>query len=178
MKEKIVSYLIGKNLPHLARVIVTGLGFLLLSLPLFDGKAVAIDPSLVEAIEATDAPSRAEVEDGLTLNEIVGALLGVMLIWTSRVISRIRAINPQVGTWLGGFIGRSWSSFGRAMLTGAGVLVARWIGSDAPPEVIVDTPLDSILGQGLALLVPILLGNVWSKKEDGKTNPVEKKLSR
>lgn len=175
MKEKIVSYLIGKNLPHLARVLMTALGALLLTLPLFDGKAEAIDPSLIEAIEATDAPSRAEVEDGLTLSEVAGAILGFLLIWASRLVSWVRSINPQVGAWIGAFIGRSWPSLGRALLTGAGVVTARWIGSDNPPEVIVNTPLDSLIGQGLALLVPIILGNIWSKTEDGKRNPIEKK---
>lgn len=168
MKLKLLNLVVGKNISRITRVLLTGLGALLLSLPLFDPSGIALDASLGETAEEIGGVPAEKIEAGeTTVGDFFTIVGGMLLLWSSRIISRFRAQNPQVAGWLGWIIGRSIPSLIRAGLTATGVFLARWLGTDAAPEAVADLPLSQVL----ALALPILIGNIFSAIEDGKKNP-------
>lgn len=170
MKEKLLKLLVGKNLPHLARVACTALGAWLLTGALFSPETVALDPSLGAAVEAIGAPSVAQVEDGLNVGELVAAIGGALLIWVSRLLSWLRAKNYDwLANIIGPLIGRSLPSLLRAGMTSLAVVLARFaVEPGVAPEALADKPLASVLGA----VAIVLFNNFLSATEDAKRNPV------
>jgi len=170
MKKFALKILVGKNIPHLARLAMTALGSLILTSSLFSPETVALDPALGEAATQIQVPSEAEVKDGLTGGELAGVALGLLLVWASRLLSFARAQNLD---WLakiaGPFIGRSVPSLFRAILIAIGAAGA-WFTKEpaAAPEVIADHPLSTLL----ASVMSVLFANFLSSTEDAKRNPV------
>lgn len=168
MKLKFLNFLVGKNVSRIARVILTALGTFILTLPLFDPAGVALDPTLGDAADAVGGVSAETIQSGdFSLADLGTVLGGLVLIALSRIISWARAKNSTVTEWLAPIVGRSVPSLIRALLTAAGVFLARYTGSDMAPEAIAQMPLAEVL----ALALPILIGNVFSAIEDGKKNP-------
>lgn len=171
LKNKVIALIVGKNLPHLARLIATWLGSLLLLTPLFSSNAHPLDPSLVDVAGSIHAPSAAAVQDGLTMGEISATIAGLLAIWASRLISWFRAKNLDwLGSKIGFLIGRSLPSLGRAILVGISALLARsGIQPDAAPDALSKMPLANLIGAVLA----VLIANLMSATEDAKRNPIK-----
>ena len=168
MKLKILNLIVGKNLSRIPRVVLTALGTYLLTLPIFDPAGAPLaDPGLAAPASEIGSVTAEQVQDGLTLREIVQIIGGMLMIWLSRAVSFFRAKFPTLAPAVGVFVGRSIPSLIRAVLTATGVFLARFLGSDMAPEAIADMPLVELGG----LILPILIGNVCSALQDGKANP-------
>jgi len=169
--EKIIAFFVGKNVPSLARALVTMLGTLLLASGLFDPAGVPLDPALADAAGQVEAVTPDQVKDGLTVGETVQVVMGILLLWASRLNSFLRAKNLDgVAKALGWLIGRSVPSLIRAGLTSCSALLAYLTATpDVAPDVIANHPLSSIA----AAVLTFGLGRVMSAIEDGKRNPVK-----
>ena len=169
MKDKLLKLIIGKNLPHVARVLVTALGAFILTGQMFTGDP-ALDPTVGDAVEQIGVPSAEQVKDGLTIGEIVSWVSGILLMWASRAISYARAKKLDwLANLIGPLIGRSLPSFGRAALVAIAGALARFTAQpELAPEVLADQPAANVIG---AVLL-VLLSNVFSATEDAKRNPV------
>lgn len=166
-----VKTVVGKNLPHLGRLCATLVGAFILAGPLYDAKTEALDPAVQEGAEQIQVPDATTVAQDPTVGTGVQALLGVLLIWGSRVVSWLRAKNlPSLAKWCGWLIGRSLPSMGRSILVvGAGMLARFTAQQEMSPEDLAGTPLAAIFASVLA----VMAANLWSAIEDGKRNPVE-----
>lgn len=171
MKEKLIQLVVGKNIPHLARVAITALGAWLLTGSLFSPDTVALDPSIGDAIVEVQAPSAEQVQTGLEVKEIFGIIGGFGLIWLSRFLSYLRAKKLDwLANWIGPLIGRSLPSLLRAGMTIAAAAFARFTAQpDLAPEAFADMPLASALAAGLL----IVANNIFSATEDAKRNPID-----
>jgi len=115
------------------------------------------------------------VKDGLTVNEMVGTVLGLTAIWASAFVSWLRAKNLSwLANILGPIIGRSLPSFGRRLLVIlAGLLARATAQPELAPDVLAQMPLVNILGT----LGLVALANWSSATEDAKRNPVATKAA-
>lgn len=187
LKLWIVRAFIGKNAASYGRALTHLLAGLILSSVLFQSGAVdlsgapipgsaAIDPDLREAADAV-AVSRAEIEDGLTPEELVKVILGIALAWLSRVFSWLRARNLDVVAKVLGFIiGRSIWSLVRFLLESmAGAFVYFGVMPGASPEALAGMPVPDLL----SALILFVSARLLSGTEDAKRNPnpLEEKVS-
>jgi hypothetical protein len=175
MKEKLLKFFVGsfvgKNKPHLARVVGTFVGGLLLMTPLFSPETPAIDPGVGVAITEIHAPSADQVKDGLTVGELISAGLGLLMIWGSAFVSYLRAKNLDwLGNTLGPIFGRSLPSLGRRALVVAAAFFAR---VTAQPDLSPEAFSNMSVGGVLISLGLIAWANWSSATEDAKRNPVE-----
>lgn len=170
MKNKIIKAVIGKNLPHVARVLMTALGAFILAGPMFTGDVPALDSTLGDAAEQVGVPSAEQVKDGLTNGEIAGWFSGILLMWASRAISYARAKKLDwLANLIGPLIGRSLPSLIRAGLVAVAGALARFTAQpELAPDALADQPAANVIG---AVLL-VLLSNVFSATEDAKRNPV------
>lgn len=171
MKDLLYNLVIGKNLPHAGRWLATFVGSLFLTGALFSPETTALDASLADAAIAVQAPSAAQVEDGLTVQETFGTIGGFLLIWGSRLVSFFRAKNLDwVARIFGVFIGRSIPSGLRALMVIAAGALARFTAQpELAPEVLAQMPLANVL-TAIAL---VIFANLTSATEDAKRNPVK-----
>lgn len=164
---KILGVLIGKNAAHFGRKLTTYIGGLLLASVVFQGGV--IDPSLT-VDPAMALPTQADVEDGLTVGEAIRLGFGMILIWTSRLMSFLRASNRDgLANILGALVGRNLQSLFRAALTVVASFLT-WIGVsgvDAPG--LAGEPLFAILGA----IISLLGTGASSFFLDSKANPVQ-----
>lgn len=168
--KALLKLVVGKNIPHIARVVVTFVGGLLLATPLFSPDTVALDPGVGSAITEIGAPSAAEVKDGLNVGELIGAGLGLVAIWVSAFVSYLRAKNYDwLANLIGPLIGRSLPSLGRRVLVILAALLARASAQpEMAPEALANLPVATALGSVLL----VAFANLWSATEDAKRNPV------
>lgn len=166
-----VKTVVGKNLPHLGRVCATFIGALILAGPLYSAKTEALDDSLADGATQIQVPDPTEVAQEPTVGTGVQALVGILLIWGSRVVSWLRAKNlPTLARWSGWLIGRSLPSVGRSLLVVfAGILARFTAQQEMSPEDLSSTPMAAVFTSILA----VMAANLWSAIEDGKRNPVE-----
>jgi len=170
MKDKLLKLIVGKNLPHLARVAITALGAWLLTGALFSPDTTALDPAIGDAIAEVHAPSAEQVRDGLDIGEIFGVVGGTFLIWLSGFLSYLRGRNYDwLANWLGPIIGRSLPSLLRAGMTVLAAAFARFTAQpELAPEAFAQMPAATAIG---AVLL-VIANNVFSASEDAKRNPV------
>lgn len=170
MKEKLIKFVVGKNLPHLARVACTFIGSALLATAVFSPEAAPLDAGVGEVIEQVPVPSAEGVRDGLTVGETVASVVGLLALWASRLMSWLRARNYDWAARIAGpLIGRSLPSFFRFLLVAAAGLLARLTAQpELAPEALANMPLATALGA----IGAVLLANWSSATEDAERNPV------
>lgn len=175
MKDLLFKLIIGKNLPHFARWLATGLGAILLTGPLFSPKTEALDAGLGPAAVEIGAPSADQVQDGMTVGELMAALGGTALIWSSRFISWMRARNlTGLARLIGPLIGRSIPSALRALMVIIAGALARFTAQpEIAPDVLAGMPVANVIGSVLL----VMFANLMSATEDAKRNPVRQSLS-
>lgn len=168
MKNAIITFILrsflGKNSANLARRITTWIGGLLLSSVIFTGAidaAIDIDPDFNPITEE-------EIDDGLTVGELIRALIGFALFQGSRVMSYLRGRNwDWAAEWVGIFIGRSLPSFFRALMTLTSSALV-YVGITESAEGLPGVPLvDIIVG-----IIAFLIAGISSYLQDSKVNPV------
>lgn len=176
LKAWIVKAWIGKNAPSYGRAVTQVLAGLILTSFLFTG-----DVDLTTGLDADIAPefqgaaelvaiSRAEVEDGLTFEELAKLLAMAVLAWATRVVSWLRAKNldglARVFGWL---IGRSIWSFVRFLLEmAAGAMLYFGIMPEASPDLVAALPVD----QFLSALILFVSARLLSGAEDSGRNQI------
>lgn len=168
--QKILVFVVGKNLPHLVRLIMTWLGAFILAGPVFDSGGIPLDPALADAAIAAGVPAAAQVQDGLTVGEVFSVVSGMLLIWGSRLMSLVRASRVD---WLAGIIGpligRSLPSLLRAALVAVSGFLVRYTGEGAFG---VDSLSGANVGAVVLAVLSVLFANWFSHVEDGNRNPV------
>lgn len=148
---KLLKPLIGKNLPSLARSLVTALGGALVGHGLL-------------------APEN--VQDGIQAGEIAQIVTGALLVWASRLTNWLRAKQlggrsmDAVGEKLGALFGRSIHSLVRSAMSASAGLLASWGFIEA------GTTGDQLGGMDLVPIISAVLlwamGRFYSYLQEGK----------
>jgi len=172
IKQFIFKSFIGKNIPTGARAITTFLASSLLIAPsvtkiFYDGE---IEPELAEAHQSIQV-TKDEVNDGLTVGEVVRLIAGASIAWASAFISWSRARKLDwLGKNLGFLFGRSVDSLVRRLLTLiSGGIAYLSSNPEMAPEIIANHPVESVI----ASILTFASGRLISAFIDSGKNPIE-----
>lgn len=175
---KLLKYFVGKNIPHLARKIQTFVGGILIGSVVLVPSAV--DPTLIEGagpdVVLPSAEEVASLDPGnLTFGETIRLIMGMIMIWASRIMSWLRSRNRDwIADWFGLFVGRSLDSLGRAALTGMAGVMAWLSAQNFDPADLENAPLSSLF----VALLGWMLASWSSSTQDRSLNPVESSPER